>query len=168
MNQTSGHRPGVRVANFSKMTLPGAHRLNFDSQDVATIVGALRRYTDLPYVFVAEKENSNTIAELLSALRAIRSTCYPYAVFLTDGADLDLGDPDLDIVPVGGDDAQAVRESIDRYAAARFSFDPDQLRLRNSSPLPSQVDVAIVGAGITGLYASNRSVSYTHLTLPTN
>ena len=156
MNQTSGHRPGVRVANFSKMALPGAHRLNFDSQDVATIVGALRRYADLPYVFVAGKENSGTIAELLSALRAIRSTCYPYAVFLTDGADLDLGDPEVDIVPVGSDDPQTVRERIDRYAAARFSFDPDQLRLRNPSPLPSQVDVAIVGAGITGLYASNR------------
>lgn len=156
MNQTSGHRPGVRVANFSRMALPGEQRLNFDSQDVATIVGALRRHADLPYVFVAEKKNSNTIAELLSALRAIRSACYPYAVFLTDGADLDLGDPELDIVPVGGDDAQAVRERIDRYAAARFSFDPDQLRLRNSSPLPSQVDVAIVGAGITGLYAADR------------
>jgi cation diffusion facilitator CzcD-associated flavoprotein CzcO len=156
MNQTSGHRPGVRVANFSKMALPGEHRLNFDSQDVATIVGTLRRHADLPYVFVAEKKNSNTIVELLSALRAIRSACYPYAVFLTDGADLDLGDPELDIVPVGGDDAQAVRERIDRYAAARFSFDPDQLRLRNASPLPSQVDVAIVGAGITGLYAADR------------
>jgi cation diffusion facilitator CzcD-associated flavoprotein CzcO len=156
MNQTSGHRPGVRVANFSRMALPGEHRLNFDSQDVATIVGTLRRHADLPYVFVAEKKNSNTIAELLSALRAIRSACYPYAVFLTDGADLDLGDPEIDILPVGGDDAQAVRERIDRYAAARFSFDPDQLRLRNASPLPSQVDVAIVGAGITGLYAADR------------
>lgn len=156
MNQTSGHRPGVRVANFSKTALPDAHWLNFDSQDAATIVGTLRRHADLPYVFIAEKESGNTIAELLSALRAIRSACYPYAVFLTDGADLDLGDPELDIVPLGGDDAQAVRERIDRYAAARFSFDPDQLRLRNASPLPSQVDVAIVGAGITGLYAADR------------
>ncbi|MCG6908030.1 MAG: FAD-dependent oxidoreductase [Desulfobacteraceae bacterium] len=156
MNQTSGQRPGVRVANFSKIALPGEHRLDFDSQDVATTVRTLRRYADLPYVFVAGKENSGTIAELLPALKAIRSACYPYAVLLTGGAALDFDDPELDIVPVGGEDPQTVQERIDRYAAARFSFDVNQLRIRNSSPLPTRVDVAIVGAGITGLYAADR------------
>lgn len=156
MNQTIGQRLNVRVANFSNIDLPGEHLLKFDSEEITTIVGKLRKYTDLPYVFVAEKEKARTIAELLSALKAIRSACYPYALFSIDGGELDVGDPDLDIVKIHGADPKTVRERIDAYALSKFNYDGNKLRLANSDPLPTKIDVAIIGAGITGLYAANR------------
>lgn len=156
MNQTIGQRLNVRVANFSNIDLPGEHLLKFDSEEITTIVGKLRKYTDLPYVFVAEKEKAGTIAELLSALKAIRSACYPYALFSIDGGELDVGDPDLDIVKIHGADPKTVRERIDAYALSKFNHDGNKLRLANSDPLPTKIDVAIIGAGITGLYAANR------------
>ncbi|MFZ2042051.1 MAG: FAD/NAD(P)-binding protein, partial [Desulfobacterales bacterium] len=156
MNQTIGQRLNVRVANFSNIDLPGEHLLKFDSEEITTIVGKLRKYTDLPYVFVAEKEKAGTIAELLSALKAIRSACYPYALFSIDGGELDVGDPDLDIVKIHGADPKTVRERIDAYALSKFNYDGNKLRLANSDPLPTKIDVAIIGAGITGLYAANR------------
>ena len=45
---------------------------------------------------------------------------------------------------------------MDRYGRQRFSFDKGDLDNRNSTELPEQVDVMIVGAGITGLYAAHR------------
>lgn len=156
MNQTIGQRLNVRVANFSNIDLPGEHLLKFDSEEITTIVDKLRKYTDLPYVFVAEKEKAGTIAELLSALKAIRSACYPYALFSIDGGELDVGDPDLDIVKIHGADPKTVRERIDAYALSKFNYDGNKLRLANSDPLPTKIDVAIIGAGITGLYAANR------------
>lgn len=156
MNQTIGQRLNVRVANFSNIDLPGEHLLKFDSEEITTIVDKLRKYTDLPYVFVAEKEKAGTIAELLSALKAIRSACYPYALFSIDGGELDVGDPDLDIVKIHGADPKTVRERIDAYALSKFNHDGNKLRLANSDPLPTKIDVAIIGAGITGLYAANR------------
>ncbi|MDZ7597081.1 MAG: FAD-dependent monooxygenase [Desulfobacterales bacterium] len=156
MNQTIGQRLNVRVANFSNMNLPGEHLLKFDSEEITTIVDKLRKYTDLPYVFVAEKEKARTIAELLSALKAIRSACYPYALFSIDGGELDVGDPDLDIVKIHGADPKTVRERIDAYALSKFNYDGNKLRLANSEPLPTKIDVAIIGAGITGLYAADR------------
>ncbi len=156
MNQTIGQRLNVRVANFSNIDLPGEHLLKFDSEEITTIVEKLRKYTDLPYVFVAEKEKAGTIAELLSALKAIRSACYPYALFSIDGGELDVGDPDLDIVKIHGADPKTVRERIDAYALSKFNYDGNKLRLANSDPLPTKIDVVIIGAGITGLYAANR------------
>ena len=96
MNQRIDQRPNVRVANFSTVDLPGNYLLNFESEEIGTILDKLRRYADLPYVFVAGKERSGIVAELLSALKAIRSPCYPYALFSIDGAELDVDDPDLD------------------------------------------------------------------------
>jgi cation diffusion facilitator CzcD-associated flavoprotein CzcO len=156
MNQRIEQRPNVRVANFSTVDLPGNYLLNFESEEIGTILNKLRRYADLPYVFVAGKERSGIVAELLSALKAIRSPCYPYALFSIDGAKLDVADPDLDIVKIDGIDAKTVRDRIDDYAVSRFSFDANRLRLSNSGPLPTKVDVAIIGAGVTGLYTANR------------
>ena len=156
MNQTIDQRLNVRVANFSNIDLPGKHLLNFHSEDIGTIVNKLRRYADLPYVFVAGKEKTGQITELLSALKAIRSPSYPYAFFSIDGAEVDVDDPDLDIVKIGSADAKTVRDRIDEYVVSRFSFDANTLRIKNSGPLPTTIDVAIVGAGITGLYTANR------------
>ena len=47
---------------------------------------------------------------------------------------------------------------LDEYGRikVRFHFDENRLRISNPDPLPAQVDVAVVGAGITGLYAANQ------------
>ena len=42
MNNTAAPAPPVRVANFSKMALPGAQLLNFDSRDIPGILNQLR------------------------------------------------------------------------------------------------------------------------------
>ena len=156
MNQRIDQRLNVRVANFSTIDLPGKHLLNFDSEDIGTIVNKLRRYADLPYVFVVGKEKTLKISELLSALKAIRSPCYPYALFSIDGAEVGVHDPDLDMVRIDSIDAKTVGDRIDEYALSRFRFDASTLRIENSGPLPTKVDVAIIGAGITGLYTANK------------
>jgi cation diffusion facilitator CzcD-associated flavoprotein CzcO len=156
MNQTIDQTLNIRVANFSKIDLRGDHLLNFDSEDVETIVNKIRRYADLPYVYVVSQENAGQIAELLSALKAIRSRCYPYALFSIDGTDPDVDDTDLDIVKIGSTDPETIYSRVREYASARFSFDESKLRIANRGPLPTEADVAIVGAGVTGLYAANK------------
>jgi len=156
MNQTIDQTPNMRVANFSKIDLRGDHVLNFDSEDVETIVNKIRTYADLPYVYVVSQENAGQVAELLSALRKIRSRCYPYALFSVDGADPDVDDTHLDIVKIGSADAETIRNRIREYASTRFSFDETKLRIANPGPMPTKVDVAVVGAGVTGLYAANK------------
>ena len=148
--------PKVRVVNFSSIQLAGEHLLNFGSEDIASIVNTIRRHADLPCVFVLEKENLRKPIEVRSALKAIRSPCYPYAVFLINGAELDVDASDVEIVKIDSADPKAVRDRIDEYVRTRFSFNTDKLRIDNSRPLPAKIDVAIVGAGITGLYAANR------------
>jgi hypothetical protein len=156
MNQTIGQTLNIRVANFSNVDLWGDHLLNVDSEDIETIVNKIRRYADLPYVYVVAKENAGQITELLSALKKIRSRCYPYALFLIDGADLDVDDTHLDIVKIGSTDAETIYDRVREYASVRFNFDENKLRIGNPGPLPTRVDVAIVGAGVTGLYAANK------------
>jgi cation diffusion facilitator CzcD-associated flavoprotein CzcO len=156
MNPTTGQTPGFRVANFSNLDLSCDHLLNFDSDDIETIVRHIRKYADLPYVYVVAKENARQVSKLLSALKSIHSPCYPYALFAIDGVDLDVEDEHLDIVKIGSMEANTVYDHINEYAGARFRVDYNKLRIRNSNPLPTKTDVAIVGAGITGLYAANR------------
>jgi cation diffusion facilitator CzcD-associated flavoprotein CzcO len=156
MNQKIDQKSIIRVANFSNIDLRGDHLLNFDSEDVETIVNKIRRYADRPYVYAVAKENAGQITELLSALKAIRSPCYPYALFSIDGADLDVDDTQLDIVKIGSTDAQTISNRVNEYASARFNFDENKLRIGNPGPLPIKVDVSIVGAGVTGLYAANK------------
>lgn len=156
MNQTIDPTLNVRVANFSNIDLTGGHLLNFDSEDIETIVKRIRSYADRPYVYVVARENARQVSDVLSALKSIRSPCYPYALFSIDGADPDVDDAQLDIVKVGSTDAKTIQDRINQYALSRFSFDFSRLRIRNSGPLPAKTDVAIVGAGITGLYAANR------------
>jgi len=156
MNPTTGQTVNFRVANFSNIDLPGDHLLNFDSEPIETIVNNIRRYADLPYVYVVGKENARQVSELLSVLKSIRSPCYPHALFSIDDADLDIDDAHLDLVKIGSTEPKTVHDRVNQYAGSRFSFDFNKLRIINSSPLPTQTDVVIVGAGITGLYAANR------------
>ncbi|MGB5424540.1 MAG: FAD-dependent oxidoreductase [Desulfobacterales bacterium] len=156
MNQKIDQTPNVRVANFSNIELPGYHLLDFGIEDVETIVNKIRRYADLPYVYVVTKDRSKQITELLSALKAIRSPCYPYALFSIDEVDFNVDDADLDIVKIGSTDAEKIHNCVKEYAINRFKLDESKLRVNNPGSLPSKIDVAIVGAGITGLYAASR------------
>lgn len=156
MNRTMDRALNVRVADFSNIDLPGEHRLEFGSDDVGSMMNKIRRHADLPYVYVVGKANARRVTELLSALKAVRSPCYPYALFLIDGAELDHPGQHLEIVRVESTDAKTIQDRIDEWASRRFDFDFDRLRIKNDRPLPARVDVAIVGAGITGLYAAGR------------
>ncbi|MGW8186177.1 MAG: FAD-dependent oxidoreductase, partial [Desulfobacterales bacterium] len=156
MNQRIDPAPKVRVANFTKIELPGDHQLNFDAEDVETMVKKIRRYADLPYVFVAAKRKAEPITALLSALKAIRSPCYPYAVFSVDEVDFMADESDLDTVAIGSTDAETIQRRVDEYASVRFQPDENKLRIANPAPMPKKIDVAVVGGGITGLYAANR------------
>ncbi len=156
MNQKNHFTQAVRVANFSTIDLPAEHLLDFDSADTATIVKQIRRHADLPYVFVAAGDRSKQVAEVLAALGAMRSPCYPYALFSIADAGIDLDGTALDIVRVDSSETGSILDRIEAYAAARIQFGDHHLRVGSSGSPPQQVDVAIVGGGITGLYAANR------------
>lgn len=156
MNRTYHFSLGIRVANFSAIELPFAHQLKFDSQDTAAIVKKIRRYADLPYVFVVSEDQAGRIINILAALKAIRSPCFPYALFIVGDAETGVDRADVDIIRVGGADAGTLANRIAEYAAAKLRFDEAKLRVGSAGPLPQTVDVAIVGGGIIGLYAANR------------
>jgi hypothetical protein len=75
MNRRNHFTQAIRVANFSNIHFSADYRLDVDSTDVAAIVRQIRRYADLPYVFVASEEQVELAREVLSALGAIRSPC---------------------------------------------------------------------------------------------
>ena len=156
MDHTNHFANAVRVANFSSIALPVDYLLEFESEDAGSIVKKIRSYADLPYVYVASGERVDQMREIVSALRAIRSPCYPYAIFIVEGTDPKIEDGDIDIVIVEPFDAAVLARRIAQYAAGRFRFDKERLRIGNPGPPPARVDVAIVGAGVVGLYAANR------------
>jgi cation diffusion facilitator CzcD-associated flavoprotein CzcO len=156
MDPSNNKNSNVRVVNFSNIDLPWIHRLHLDLEDLASTVRNIRRYADLPYVYVVAKDKVKQIPALLSELKTIRSPCYPYALFAVDGADIDIDVPDLDVVTLEDADPEIIRKCIDDYARTRFQFDESKLRIGSRGPLPARVDVAVVGAGVTGLYAAKR------------
>jgi hypothetical protein len=156
MNRTNHFSLGIRVANFSAIKLPFEHQLQFDSDDITSIVKKIRKYADLPYVFVVSSDQAKRIPGVLSALQAIRSPCFPYALFTVGDTNLDVDPADVDVIPVGSADAVIIRNRIEEYTASKLRFDESNLRAGSTGPLPDMVDVVIVGAGIIGLYAANR------------
>jgi hypothetical protein len=156
MDQTNHFASAVRVANFSSIGLPVDYLLEFESDDTPSILKKIRSYADLPYVYVVSGERLDQAREIVSALQAIRSPCCPYAIFVAEGTDPIIQDEDIDIIPVEPFEAAGLARHIARYAADRFHFDKDRLRIGNSGAPPAKVDVAIVGAGVIGLYAANR------------
>ena len=156
MRRTNHFSLGLRVANFSDIDLTAAHVLDFDAAEVAAIVPAIRQYADLPYVFVVAPDQAERAAGVLAALKAMRSPCYPHAVFTTAQTEAALEGADIDIFPLDSSDPEAIHQRIDDYAAARFRFDRDRLHVGSAAALPIQVEVVIVGGGITGIYAADR------------
>ncbi len=146
----------IRVLNFSDLDLPSDLPPDLDSESTEAIVEEIRRYADLPFVYIVSRQKMARVSELLSVLKALRSPCYPYALFSVDGAAPEVDDPGLEIIHVRSACAETVFDRIAEYASARFHFDRSGLRIHNSKPMPVKVDVAVIGAGVTGLYAANR------------
>ena len=156
MTDSADFQSNVRVLNLSELELPCDHLLNVDTDDVTQLVKIIRRYADLPFVYVVSRKKAALVPDLLAALKTIRSTCYPYAIFAIDGTVFDVDDTALDIVTIGTNDGGTINDRIVAYAAARFKFDVHKLQAGTAASLPTKVDVVIVGAGITGIYAANR------------
>ena len=149
-----------RIANFCSLNLSLNNVLNFDSHNLQLTLQAIRKYADRPYVYLLSKEQIKFVVDLLSQLKSIRSTCYPHALFLIDGAEtnfkeLDPAELDLDIIELDTMRADIVTQKIHAYAHSKFVFDDRKLKFINNGMLPKMVDVIVVGAGVTGLYAAN-------------
>jgi hypothetical protein len=145
-----------RIVNLSAINLQADNLLPIPRHDSAGIVAAIRQYSDAPQIYVVDQEQIELVSEILTSLKAIRSTCYPHALFVVNGDYSQFSSQYLDIVSLDSTEAPDIIEQIKRYARQQFSFDKSQLDNRNSNALPEQVDVLIVGAGITGLYAAHR------------
>lgn len=156
MSQTYYYANGVRVANFSKINLPTQYLLNFNSESSTFILKEIRKYADLPYIFVVSKEQTENVVEVLSNLKEMRSRCYPYAVFTIDNAHLGIESEPIDIIKVDDADGKTLYKRITEYAEAKFHFDDEKLKHGSIASPPVKTDVVIVGAGIIGLYAANR------------
>jgi cation diffusion facilitator CzcD-associated flavoprotein CzcO len=146
----------IRIANFSSLNLPFSKILQIGSDNPDRIVEHLRTYADLPYVYVVPKGKEELVLVLLSKLKAIRSTCYPYAIYTNNRAAFNSEALDLDVLYTGGLNPEETAKQILEYGAEKFSFNGSRLRIDNTGSLPDTVDVLIVGGGITGLYAAGR------------
>jgi hypothetical protein len=142
------------VANFTNADIEEQAVVSFAARSAQELVAEIRRYADLPYVFVISEGQSALIAEVLGRLKQRRSPCYPYAVFALGGSASFPAEPEVEVIPAS--DPSSLSAGIERYARGKFVFDKTRLAFRNPAQLPARVDVLIVGAGITGLYAANR------------
>lgn len=153
----------IRVADFTNSKLPLTQVLSLTphkGQDVTATIAQLRRYADLPLAYLFSIDALDFIKELLKQLGTIRSTCYPHALFITDTDKVpDELDPEalqLKVFLVSDTDPDAIASRIKTFAQSAFIFDHRRLNIDNPHSLPTSVDVLIVGAGITGLYAAQR------------
>jgi thioredoxin reductase len=156
MTEVIGNEQPVRVANFTQVDLPVENRLDMPADDLDGMVSTIRHHADLPFVYVVDGERAEQVAPLLSTLRAMRSPCYPYAVFTLDGVQLDVNESTLDILPLDTSDGATVQSRVAQYAQERLGADHRKLRRGNPGALPARTDVAIIGGGLIGLYAANQ------------
>ena len=150
----------LRIANFCSIKLSLNNVLNFDSHDIQLTLQEIRKYADLPYVYILSKGQIKFVVDLLSELKSIRSTCYPHAIFFIGGTESDFEELnpeeiEVDIIELDST-TDLVTNKISTYAHSKFVFDYNKLKFVNNRMLPEMVDVIIVGAGVTGLYAANR------------
>ncbi len=151
----------LRIANFCSVKLSMKNVLNLEpTHDILTLK-ELRRYSDLPYVYLVSKEKLKFVIDLMSRLKSIRSTCYPHALIVLNDADsqvekFDPGELDIEIIELDSVDGDFIKDEINKYADANLIFDHRKLEIKNDGILPKMVDVIIVGAGVTGLYAAKR------------
>lgn len=149
--------PQVRVANFAGVRIPEHIVTPFDFQSLPGLVDEIRRYVDLPLVFLSREAQSPSIISLLKKLKDIRSPCYPHAVFVIgDGEAAALENTDIDVISIATEDPNEMSKAIEIYAQSKLSFDKTRLKYVNTSSTPKKVDILVVGAGVTGLYAANK------------
>jgi hypothetical protein len=151
----------IRIANFCDTKLSLNNVLTPDTDNIQLTLQEIRKFADLPYGYLLSEEQISFVVDLLSELKSIRSTCYPHALFLIRGAasnfdELDPEELEVDIIELDTMDADIVAEKINAYACSKFVFDYRKLEFVNNRALPEMVDVVIVGAGVTGLYAAKR------------
>ena len=147
--------PRVRVANFTDTAVPGHAVISVDTGSASDAVARLRRYADLPYVFLLSPDQIGFVHEIIQRLKAIRSPCYPYAAFIA-GDVTPLPDlPDISFRFYNPGDPGALSSDILEFARSALIFDKSRLCVENGSPIPAEVDVLVVGGGITGLYAGS-------------
>ena len=142
-----------RVINFSNASLPDYEAVSVEVHE--NLLPELRRYTDLPCLYLIHESQSASIAELLEDLRKIRSSCYPYGVFVVEGEASFPNDPEVAVISDAPKDPVLLGRAIDDFAETILVFDSEKLKYSNPAPLPERVDVLIIGAGITGLHAAN-------------
>jgi len=151
----------IRIANFTQIELHFKNVLNFDLNNIQQVALDIRRYADLPYVYLLSVDQIELIIELLKKLKSARSTCYPYALVLNgnpgkDSYELITDEFDLDIIKIGQNNPEITHSKIKEYAASKFIFNNSQLKFENNGLMPNYADVIIVGAGVTGLYAASK------------
>ncbi len=156
MTPQRAYTPKYRIVNFSLLALSDPRAISVAHLDIDEMVATLRTHVDLPCIYLVSAQGRELIGAVLERLEAIRSACYPYALFVVDGDYAALENDDLPVLSVAGREPEEVSTLIQQWAAARFCFDKQRLAIKNQAPLPGQVDVVIVGGGITGLYAANR------------
>jgi NADPH-dependent glutamate synthase beta subunit-like oxidoreductase len=146
----------VRIANFTHLAIPEQEVVSLIPDEARDLLPKIRKYADLPYLYVISEEQTASIADLMSRLKGIRSTCYPHAVFVTGGKAAFSDHPEVDVFSNAPEDPESLSAEITRYAKSKLTFDKSKLRYDNPAPLPKSVDVLIVGGGITGVYAAKR------------
>jgi hypothetical protein len=159
----------MRIANFSNLELALDHMLTLDFHHIPSLLTELRKFADLPYGYLFTTDQIGKVNDLLSELKKIRSACFPYALFLIDdpgvnSAELEIGESGVDVIKLDGKNPGKAESAIIEYAQKRFIFDNRKLKISGNKPLPKQIDVVIIGAGVTGLYAadqlSKNNISY--------
>jgi len=152
----SQYLPKSRIVNFTDIALDAENVLTITDIRDGDLPEELRKYAGAPHLYIVSKGQEKQVVEILKRLREIRSSCYPYGLFVAGGDYSEINAAGLDIIPLESRSPTDVAAKIEDYLQTRFIFDKRQLAIKNSSPLPKKVDVLIIGAGITGLYAAMR------------
>ena len=151
----------MRLVNLTNLELSMNHQLDLGICDVQTAVNEIRKYADLPMGILYTVDRSEFVTELLEELKKIRSACFPYALFCVGAAEpnsieLKSVSEGVDNILIQTGEMRNAQHIIADYAQNKFSFDSSRLKISSGNHLPEQVDVVVVGAGVTGLYAADQ------------
>ena len=154
-NQSTGTDLQRRLINFTNIPISGHVQVSLDQRSDEEILFQLKTFADRPVVYLATEDQMARIMSIIDTLGSIHSPCYPHALFVA-GDTTASQSADIEIIACGSEEPDAILLAVDRYAESIDDFDASQLEIENDEPLPTSVDVLIVGAGITGLYAAGR------------